>query len=114
MSGKQTLIVMGLHGGIALAVIIAGTVLALKGAIDAQTVSVLFGAALGAAGASASSIAALGAAVNGKMTITPEASAQREETLRQAIASPNAPQPSPDDASTLGAVVEGGADGPQH
>lgn len=88
MNGKQSLYVLLVHGGIAAVVVLASTLLAYHGSIDSQTVSVIYGAALGLAGASASAIATLGSAVNGKMTVTPEALQAREVTLRQAIATP--------------------------
>lgn len=86
MNGRQSLYVLLVHGGIAAIVVLAATMLAYHGSIDSQTVSVIYGAALGLAGASASAIATLGSAVNGKMTVTPESVQAREVTLRQAIA----------------------------
>ena len=88
MNGKQSIYVMIVHGGIALAVVFAATILAYHGSLDAEAATAIFGAALGLAGGSASAIAALGSAVNGKMTVTPEAVQAREVTLRQALAAP--------------------------
>lgn len=88
VNGKQSLYVLLIHGGIALAVVCAATLLAYHGALDAEAATAIFGAALGLAGGSASALAALGSAVNGKMTVTPEAVQAREVTLRQALASP--------------------------
>lgn len=101
MNGKQSLYVLLIHGGIALAVVVAATVLAFHGSLDAEAATAIFGAALGLAGGSASALAALGSAVNGKMTVTPEAVQAREVTLRQALASPavgGAVDPRPDHA----------------
>lgn len=100
MSGPQTWYVMALHGAIAMAVVIAATLLAYHGSIDGQTVSVVYGAALGLAGASASSIAALAQAVNGKSVVSHDDMAAREQTLRTAITTPAAGPPADSTTTT--------------
>lgn len=85
VNAKQSLYVLALHGAIALAVVIAATVLAFHGALDAEAATAIFGAAIGLAGGSASSLGALAGAVNGKSTITEASLAQRESTLRTAL-----------------------------
>lgn len=86
MNGKQTLYVMLLHGGVAVAVIFGATLLAFHGSLDSPTVAVIYGAALGLAGGSASAVAAVGSAINGKNTVSSDVLASHETTLRQAIA----------------------------
>lgn len=85
MNTRQTLYLLTIHAGIAIVVVAAATVLSFHGNIDAQTVSVIFGAVLGIAGASAASLATLGAAVNGKAVLSNEMMQQREQTMQQAV-----------------------------
>lgn len=85
MTAKQTLYVQAMHGGIVLSAIIAVTVLGAMGELDGQSVVAVLGAALGFAGAAASSSGAIGQAVNGKAVIPDEAMRSREATLRTAL-----------------------------
>lgn len=88
MSNRQPLVVLAIHGGIALVVVLCVTALAWHGSLDAEAATALFGTAVGLAGGSASSIGALAQAVNGKATVS-------DATLRQAMRSPAAPLEQP-------------------
>lgn len=88
MNARASLYVMLLHGGISIIVVLAATVLAFHGSLDAPTVSVIYGAAIGLAGGTAGSLATLGQAVNGKSTM-------RDEVLHHAIKSMQESQPTP-------------------
>lgn len=109
MTTKQTLYLLTVHGALAGLVVVAVTVLSFHGSIDAQTVSVVYGAVLGIAGASAASLATLGAAVNGKTVLTNETLQQREQTMQQAV-SGLAASPAADRAIDAAAIEP--ADGP--
>ena len=87
MNGRQALYVMALHGSIALACVVAATVLGFHGSLDGQTVAVIFGTAVGLAGGSASSLGALGSVVNGKSVVSAQMLAEQGATARTAIVS---------------------------
>ena len=101
MNARQSLYVQGMHGALVLCVVFAASVLAYADKLDGQTVAVLLGAAITFAGGSAQSIGALGQAVNGKSTMTAGELANRETTLRTAIAGAASSQ-----AHDLGPVAE--------
>ena len=86
MSGRQSLYVLGFHGAIAFACVVCATVLGWQGTLDASAITAIFGAALGFAGGAAASQGSLGAAINGKATVPVAALADRETTLRTAMA----------------------------
>lgn len=88
MNGKQALYVMALHGTIALAVVIAATVLAFHGSLDAEAATAIFGAAIGLAGGSASALGTLAGAINGKAVVSTESLADMQATTRAAMAAP--------------------------
>lgn len=87
VNGRQALYVMALHGTIALAVVIAATVLAFHGSLDAEAATAIFGTAVGLAGGSASALGALGSVVNGKSVVTQQMLAEQGATNRTAIVS---------------------------
>lgn len=86
MSIRQTLYVQVMHGGIVLAAIVAVVILGYNGTLDGQSVVAILGAAIGFAGGSVASIGAVGQVVNGKATIPLSELANREQTLRDALA----------------------------
>lgn len=87
MTARQTMIVQGIHGALVLAVLISATVLGVQGTLGSDALVGIYGAAIGFAGGSAATIGTLGQAVNGKATIPISELANRETTLRAAMAS---------------------------
>lgn len=85
MTTRQSLTVQGMHAAIVLASILAVTALGINGTLDGQSVVAVLAAAIGFAGASSSQIGTLAQAVNGKATMSNEAMADREATLRTAM-----------------------------
>lgn len=86
MTAKTSLYVMGIHGAIVFAVVIATVILGVQGTLDPSSTVAILGAAIGFAGGTASSLGSLGAAVNGKALIPEHSLDNREATLRQALA----------------------------
>lgn len=72
-----------MHAVLAVVVVVSATVLAAFDVLDSSSVTVIYGAALGFAGGTASSLGSLTTAVNGKATMS-------DATLRQAIGQPAA------------------------
>lgn len=93
MSARQSIIVQGVHGGIVVAAILAVTILGYHGTIDGESVVAVLGAAIGFAGANATSIGSLAQAVNGKAVIPAHNLAEREATLRTAMIASAASSP---------------------
>lgn len=85
VSQRQALVALAIQGGIVALSVVAVTILGYHGALDAQAVTAILGAAIGFAGAGAASGNSLAQAVNGKATIPEGALAAREETVRAAI-----------------------------
>jgi hypothetical protein len=85
VSGRQTIYIQLIHGGIAFVVIVAATVLAALHDLDPATVVALFGAAVGFAGGTSVATGALAQAVNGKAVMTEHAISEREATLTRSI-----------------------------
>lgn len=86
MQGRQQVYVLALHATVGLLVVVAATVLAALHDLDAQAAVAIFGAVIGLAGGSASSIAALGSTVNGKNVVTQETSNATQASLQAAVA----------------------------
>lgn len=86
MNQRATMYVLVMHGSIVLSVVVATVILGVQGTLDSSSVLGILGAAIGFAGGTAASTASLGAAVNGKAVIAQSAIADRETTLRTAIA----------------------------
>lgn len=78
MNPKQSMIILGFHGGVAVVVVLAATLLCFHGSLDASAVTAIYGAAIGLAGGASSALGSLSSAVNGKATVS-------DATLRQAI-----------------------------
>lgn len=78
MNARQSMIILGFHGGIAVVVVFAATILCYHGTLDAAAVTAIYGAAIGLAGGASSALGSLAGAVNGKATVS-------DATLRQAI-----------------------------
>lgn len=85
VTARHTMIVLGVHGAVALAIIISATVLGVQGTLDASALTALYAGLLGFVASAASSIGSLGAAVNGKTVLSQGDMAAREATLRTAI-----------------------------
>ena len=86
MSSRHTVYILGVHGAIALAIVVSATVLGVQGTLDSSALTAIYGALLGFVGGAASSIGSLGAAVNGKAVLPVGDLQAREHTLRSAIA----------------------------
>lgn len=93
MNVRQSLYIQIMHGVIVVIVVIAATILAYNGTLDSATVAVIFGAAVALAGGSAQSLGSLGQTVNGKSMVSDAALANRETTLRTAMAAAAASEP---------------------
>lgn len=85
MQARDNLIATVIHSSIVLAAIAAVVVLGIHGTLDGQSVIAVLGAAIGFAGANATAVSSLGAAINGKATVPTETLTQREVTLRAAM-----------------------------
>lgn len=90
MNSRQTLYVLAMQGVIALAVVIVVCVLGVQGTLEGESVVAILSSALALAGGAAAAVSALGSAVNGKATIPAAEMANREHTLRTAIAGASA------------------------
>lgn len=88
MNQRTSLIVLGFHGGIAVVVVLAATILCYHGTLDAAAVTAIYGAAIGLAGGASSALGSLSSAVNGKATVS-------DATLRQAISGGQSSEPPP-------------------
>lgn len=86
MSSRQSLYVVAIYAGIAFSVVLSATILGVQGTLDSQTLSNVLMGALGFAGGAAVGAGTLGQAVNGKAVIPHSELANRETTLRTAIA----------------------------
>lgn len=75
-----------MYAAIVLAVVIATVILGVQGTLDSSSVLGILGAAIGFAGGSAVGNSTLGSAVNGKSTVPNSALADREATIRTALA----------------------------
>lgn len=78
---RLPLYLLAMQSGLAALVVIGATVLGIYGAMESDSLTAIYGAALGFAGGAASSLGALTTAVNGKATVS-------EATLRHAMDSP--------------------------
>lgn len=85
MTGRQSILILAFHGAIVTVLVIAATVLGFHGTLDASAVTAIFGAALGFAGGTASSLGSLGAVVNGKSVVTQQQVAEQGAAQRTAI-----------------------------
>jgi hypothetical protein len=86
MSARQSIYVMGIHGGIVFAVVVATVILGVQGTLDPSSTVAILGAAVGFAGGTSSGLGSLTAAVNGKATVPIASLADREQTIRDALA----------------------------
>lgn len=77
MVRPQTLLLFT-HFAMALAIVVAATVLTALHDLDAQAAVAIYGAAIGLVGGSAAALGAIGSAVNGKSVVDPN-------TLKSAI-----------------------------
>lgn len=104
VNARQSLYIQAMHGALVLVVVVAASVLAYADKLDGQTVAVLLGAAITFAGGAAQSLGTLGTAVNGKAVVSNASLADREATIRTALAASAAspahtiePEPEPED-----------------
>lgn len=85
VNAKFTLYGTLIHAAVVVSAIVAVTVLGAQGTIDGQSVVAVLAAAIGFAGANATSVSSLGAVVNGKSVVTPQLLAEQGATARTAI-----------------------------
>jgi hypothetical protein len=82
MSARYTLYGTLIHATVVVSAIAAVTALGMQGTIDGQSVVAVLAAAIGFAGANATSVSSLGAVVNGKSIVTPQLIAEQGATAR--------------------------------
>lgn len=93
MNARQSLYVVAIYAGIAFSVVLSATILGVQGTLDSQTLSNVLMGALGFAGGAAIGAGTLSQAVNGKAVISHAEMANRETTLRTALAASAASDP---------------------
>lgn len=85
MTGRQSLVQLGVYGAIALSAVIGAVVLGYHGTLNSDAVAAILTGALALAGGTAAGVGTLYTAVNGKSVVSNQQLAENGATARTAI-----------------------------